>query len=83
MLYVYYFTKQPIMKTELKTRREIAKQLNIHPTTLYRKLKLKGIKLSSGLLDQRQQALIIAVLSSPLDEETATQPFPNENRLVS
>lgn len=71
------------MKTELKTRREIAKQLNIHPTTLYRKLKLKGIKLSSGLLDQRQQALIIAVLSSPLDEETATQPFPNENRLVS
>ncbi len=68
------------MNTELKTRREIAKQLNIHPTTLYRKLKLKGIKLGSGLLDQRQQALIIGVLSSPLNDDSVVKSVSNEDK---
>ena len=71
------------MNTELKTRREIAKQLNIHPTTLYRKLKLKGIKLSSGLLDQRQQALIIVALSAPLHDDREVKSLNNEGNQLN
>lgn len=65
------------MSTELKTRSQIAQQYNIHRTTLYRKLREKGIKLPSGLLCSKWQQFIAAALSS-YDENTPNQ-IPKES----
>jgi len=40
-----------------KTRQELARELNISRTTLYRLLKREGIKLPSGLLYNREQKI--------------------------
>jgi hypothetical protein len=52
------------MNTDFKTRKDIAKELNMHPITLYRKLKELNIQLPPGLLSPHWQKIIFDVLTT-------------------
>lgn len=47
---------------QIKTRKEIARELGIHPKTLSRWLKVHNIEVSSGLLTPVEQNRIYAAL---------------------
>lgn len=50
------------MNTDFKTRKDIAKELNMHPITLYRKLKALDVQLPPGLLSPHWQQIIFDAL---------------------
>ena len=69
------------MNTAFKTRKEIAKELNMHPITLYRKLKTLGIQLPSGLLSPQWQQIILDTLI--LEKSPLLLPSESENGFLS
>lgn len=48
---------------------QIAQRLGVHRSTIYRKLKKRGIKLPSGLLGPKWQQVILQVLNGEIVDE--------------
>jgi DNA invertase Pin-like site-specific DNA recombinase len=47
---------------QMKTKENIASELGIHPSTLYRKLKNAGIKIPRGYVSPEMQAEIYKIM---------------------
>jgi DNA-directed RNA polymerase specialized sigma54-like protein len=69
-----------VVELRLLSLSQIAEQLEIHRSTIYRKLKKRGIKLPGGLIGPKWQEVILKVLSNEtIDEETLKNLITESN----